>query len=81
MAFPARGLAICYRTDRKGNAWKTQVLSHYPQVGAGGFNSKVGIIGHDKLPSIVTSLHGWCSDANPILLWRAVGQARRGAVR
>jgi hypothetical protein len=50
------------------------VLSHYPQVGAGGFNSKVGRIGHDALPSIVTSLHGWCDDANPIRLWRSTGK-------
>ena len=78
---PSPRLAICYRTDPKGNTWKTQVLSQYPQVGGGGFNSKVGIIGHDKLPSIVTSLHGWCSDANPILLWRDVGQVRPGQHR
>jgi hypothetical protein len=70
---PSPRLAICYRTRRDGTAWTTQVLSHSPEVGAGGFNSKVGIVGHDKLPSIVTSLHGWCDDANPILLWRNTG--------
>ncbi len=71
---PSPRLAICYRTDRKGNSWRTQILSHYPDPAAGGFNSKVGRIGHDTLPSIVTSLHGWCDDTNPILLWRNTGR-------
>lgn len=70
---PSPRLAICYRTRRDGSAWRTQVLSRRPEVGAGGFNSKVGLIGHDKLPSIVTSLHGYFGSANPILLWRNLG--------
>ncbi len=74
---PSPRLAICYRTRRDGSAWRTQVLSHYPDVGAGGFNSKVAIVGRDKLPSIVTSLHGFCNDVNPILLWRNQGRARQ----
>ena len=70
---PSPRLAICYRTRRNGSAWRTQIVSQYPEVGAGGFNSKVGTIGHDTLPSIVTSLHGFYSSANPILLWRNAG--------
>ncbi len=71
---PSPRLAICYRTDRQGWSWRTQVLSHYPEAGAGGFNSKVGLMGHDKLPSIVTSLHGVFGSVNPILLWRRVSR-------
>jgi hypothetical protein len=74
---PSPRLAICYRTDRSGTTWRTQVLSHSPEIGAGGFNSKVAVLGHDRLPSIVTSLHGWCDDANPILLWHNPGLSGR----
>lgn len=70
---PSPRLAVCYRTDRAGYSWRTQVLSQRPEPAPGGFNSKVGVVGHDRLPSIVTSLHGFCSDPNPILLWRNVG--------
>ena len=54
-------LALCRRTR--------QIVAY----AVGGFNSKVGLIGHDKLPSVVTSLHGVFGSANPILLWRNVG--------
>ncbi len=67
---PSPRLVICYPTDRRATAWQVQVLSRSPEVGSGGFNSKVGLIGHDTLPSIVTSLHGFFGNANPILLWR-----------
>jgi hypothetical protein len=70
---PSPRLVICYRTRRDGSAWRTQVLSQRPEVGSGGFNSKVGRVGQDKLPSIVTSLHGYYGSANPILLWRNTG--------
>jgi hypothetical protein len=73
---PSPRLAICYRTNRAGALWSTQVISQYPDVGAGGFNSKVGIIGKDKLPSIVTSLHGYLSSPNPIVLWRNANRPR-----
>ncbi|HET6382870.1 MAG TPA: VCBS repeat-containing protein [Armatimonadota bacterium] len=71
---PSPRLVVCYNVGGKGTSWKEQVLSHYPEPAAGGFNSKVGIVGRDRLPSIVTSLHGWCNDANPILLWRNDGK-------
>lgn len=67
---PSPRLVVCSRTDRAGNGWTSQVLSHYPDAAPGGFNSRVGIIGHDRRPSIVTSLHGFCGDPNPIVLWR-----------
>ena len=64
---PSPRLAICRRTGRR---WDVEVLSHYPEPAAGGFNSRVGIVGHDRWPSIVTSLHGYCGDPNPLVLWR-----------
>ena len=72
-------LVICYNVRGDGLLWQPSVLSQYPEPGAGGFNSKVGIIGHDALPSIVTSLHGCWSSANPILLWRNQGLQSRGS--
>ncbi|MES2376910.1 MAG: VCBS repeat-containing protein [Bacteroidota bacterium] len=63
-------LAIFFNTHGKGLNWKKEVLIQYPGTGAGGFNSKVGIVGTDKQPGIVTSLHGYFHDANPLLLWR-----------
>ncbi|WP_214070590.1 FG-GAP-like repeat-containing protein [Mucilaginibacter sp. dw_454] len=63
-------LGIYYNINGKGLHWRGQVISRYGDYGAGGFNSKVGIIGKDKLPSIITSLHGFLKDANPLVLWR-----------
>jgi len=63
-------LGIFYNIDGKGTSWRNQIISRYPDFGAGGFNSKIGIIGKDKLPSIFTSLHGYFHDANPVILWR-----------
>ncbi|MES2425753.1 MAG: VCBS repeat-containing protein [Bacteroidota bacterium] len=63
-------LGIYYNLNGKGTAWRQQVLSQYPDKGAGGFNSKVGRIGPDKRPAIITSLHGYFHDANPLILWR-----------
>ena len=63
-------LGIFYNTNGKGIVWRKQVLTQFPDHDAGGFNSKVGIIGNDTLPSIFTSLHGFFKDANPLLLWK-----------
>ena len=63
-------LGIFYNLDGKGLAWQQQILTQYPDYGAGGFNSKVGLIGKDKLPSIFTSLHSAFHDPNPLMLWR-----------
>jgi hypothetical protein len=62
-----------------GLSWKHQVLSQHPDDAAGGFNSKVGIVGNDKLPSIFTSRHGYFGEANPLLLWRNRGVAPSAA--
>jgi FG-GAP-like repeat len=74
---PSPRLVIGYNVTGDGLTWDKLVLSHYPETGAGGFNSKVGIIGQDALPSIVTSLHGCWSSSNPILLWRNQGLPKR----
>jgi len=63
-------IGIFYNPGGKGLKWRHEVLNRYPAAGSGGFNSKVGIIGKDKLPGIVTSLHGYFHDANPLILWR-----------
>ena len=63
-------LGIYYNIDGKGKIWRNQIISKYKNYGAGGFNSKVGLIGNDKLPSIFTALHGYFGDANPLVLWR-----------
>ena|GEM_PF-2716693 len=70
-------LGIYYNMDGKGKIWKNQILSRYKDYGAGGFNSKVGRIGNDKLPSIFTALHGYFKDANPVFLWRNQGIKNR----
>lgn len=71
----SRQLGIFHNLKGDGSRWQLQVLSQYPEPGAGGFNSKVGCIGHDFLPSIFTSLHGYFGDPNPLLLWRAAGKS------
>jgi hypothetical protein len=63
-------LGIYYNIDGKGKSWRNQIISRYKDHGAGGFNSKIGLIGNDKLPSIFTALHGYFGDANPMILWR-----------
>ncbi|GAA4090706.1 VCBS repeat-containing protein [Mucilaginibacter panaciglaebae] len=63
-------LGIYYNISGKGKTWRHQIISRYKDYGSGGFNSKIGIVGNDKLPSILTSLHGYFGDANPLILWR-----------
>lgn len=72
---PSRQLGLYYNVRGDAKTWKLQILSQYPAAGAGGFNSKVGLIGSDRLPSIFTSLHGYFGDANPLILWRNQGMA------
>jgi hypothetical protein len=67
---PGRKLGIFYNMQGKGQNWKHVLLCRFPEDGAGGFNTKVGIIGHDRLPSIFSSLHGFFGDPNPLVLWR-----------
>ena len=68
---PSRQLGIYHNINGNGTEWKLQILSQYPAPGAGGFNSRVGLIGSDHLPSVFTSLHGYFGDPNPLLLWRS----------
>jgi GH43 family beta-xylosidase len=67
---PGRKLGIFYNSNGSGQNWKHVLLSRFPDAAAGGFNTKVGNIGRDRLPSIFTSLHGFFGDANPLVLWR-----------
>lgn len=79
---PARQeLGIFYNKDGHGTAWHHQVLIRYPEYGAGGFNSKTGLIGQDPLPSIFTSLHGYFKDKNPLILWHYEGKKRTHGYR
>ena len=73
---PGRRIGIFYNLEGNGRTWKHVLLSQFPDQGAGGFNSKVGVIGRDGLPSILTSLHGRFGDANPLILWRNTGATR-----
>jgi hypothetical protein len=74
---PGQRLGIFFNLKGDGRTWKHVVLSRFPGDAAGGFNSKVGIIGHDRLPSVFTSLHGFFGDANPLVLWRNRGGDRK----
>jgi hypothetical protein len=74
---PGRRLGIFYNVKGNGRTWKHVLLSQFPQDGAGGFNSKVGVVGRDRLPSVFTSLHGCFGDANPLILWRNRGADHR----
>ena len=67
---PGRQFGIFHNVKGDASEWSLQLLSQYPDYGAGGFNSKVGVIGDDRLPSIFTSLHGFYGDPNPLILWR-----------
>jgi hypothetical protein len=68
-----RRLGIFYNLKGDGRTWKHVVLSRFPEDAAGGFNSRVGLIGDDRLPSVFTSLHGFFGDGNPLVLWRNRG--------
>jgi hypothetical protein len=67
---PGRRIGLFYNLKGDGQSWRHVVLGQFPEETAGGFNSRVGIIGGDRLPSIFTSLHGFFGDANPLVLWR-----------
>jgi hypothetical protein len=67
---PGRELGIFSNVNGSGQTWKRVRISRFPEDAAGGFNSKVGVIGRDSLPSVFTSLHGFFGDANPLVLWR-----------
>jgi hypothetical protein len=70
---PGREIGIFYNVKGNGETWKRVRLSQFPKDAAGGFNSKVGVIGRDPMPIVFTSLHGFFGDANPLVLWRNKG--------
>lgn len=67
--------------DGHARSWTRQVLTQYPDYAAGGFNSKVGRIGDDSLPSILTSNHGYFGQPNPIVLFRSTRRSPRARRR
>jgi hypothetical protein len=67
---PRQMVGIYYNAGR-ARGWRLQVLTQYPDKAAGGFNSKVGRIGADRLPSILTANHGFFGQPNPVVLFRA----------
>jgi hypothetical protein len=70
---PRQQVGIYYNN---GRSWTQQVLTQYPEAAAGGFNSKIGVIGTDRLPSILTANHGFCRQPNPVVLFRNTSGAR-----
>jgi hypothetical protein len=65
-----------YYNEGQGRSWVRQVLTRYPDGAAGGFNSKVGRIGTDRLPSILTANHGYFRQSNPVVLFRNLSGAQ-----
>jgi hypothetical protein len=61
---PTRRVGVFYNLDA-GRHWKLQVLST-----DGGHNIKVGRLGHDPHPSIVSARHGYEGGPNPLVAWR-----------
>jgi hypothetical protein len=61
---PTRRVGVVYNLDG-GAHWHLQVLSTN-----GGHNIKVGVIGHDARPSIVSARHGYFGGPNPLVVWR-----------
>jgi hypothetical protein len=69
---PRQQVGIFYNNGH-AQSWTRQILTEYPDVAAGGFNSKLGKIGKDRLPSILTGNHGFFGQANPLVLFRNQG--------
>ena len=61
---PTHRIGVFYNLDG-GTHWRLQVLST-----EGGHNIKVGVIGHDEHPSIVSARHGYFGGPNPLVVWR-----------
>jgi hypothetical protein len=55
-----------YFNGGRGSSWTLQVLAN-----TGGHNPKAGIIGNDRLPSLLSANHGFYGAPNPIELWRS----------
>jgi hypothetical protein len=57
-----------YYNNGAASSWTLQVLAT-----TGGHNMKAGIIGNDRLPSLLSANHGNFGAANPLELWRNTG--------
>jgi hypothetical protein len=58
-------VAVYFNTAGDASTWSQQILST-----SGGHNAKLGIIGNDRLPSIVNANHGVYGAPNPVELFR-----------
>jgi hypothetical protein len=61
---PTRRVGVLYNVNGMVTKWKLQILALN-----GGHNIKVGILGHDRRPSILTARHGYFGGANPLIVW------------
>jgi hypothetical protein len=57
-----------YYNNGNASSWTLQVLAT-----TGGHNIKAGMIGNDRLPSLLSANHGVFGAANPLELWRNAG--------
>lgn len=65
-------VGVFYSLGKSGLTWQRQILTD-----KGGHNLKVGRIGHDRLPSILSANHGFFGAPNPVELWRNQTAIRR----
>jgi hypothetical protein len=63
-------MGIYYNSNGDGQSWTQQILSDAGEYASGGFNSLVGRVGADTLPSVITANHGYYGHGNPLVLWR-----------
>ena len=73
---PTLRVGVFYNVNGDGSKWKLQVLST-----SGGHNIRVGVLGRDALPSIVSARWGYGAAPDPLVVWRNVRSVTRGAVR
>jgi hypothetical protein len=62
---PTRRVGIFYNVGGRAAAWRLQVLGLN-----GGHNIKVGRLGRDGTPSIVSARHGYGGGKNPLIAWK-----------
>jgi hypothetical protein len=62
---PTRRVGVFYNVGGKSSRWRLQVLGVL-----GGHNIKVGRLGRDCRPSIVSARHGFTGGPNPLVVWR-----------
>ena len=64
---PTRRVGVFYNVKGDGSTWRLQVLST-----EAGHNIKVGRLGKDRRPSIVSARHGAFGNTDPLVVWRDV---------